>query len=104
MINDNYDGPKYGFINDGRDIVILDGDFKDTVYSYEKVNIEESISFSVNPKAFYYRNKHIILDNNNVESQIVNVFINGTAVKILKSILKMHYLASISSNDNVEIK
>lgn len=104
MINDNYDGPNYGFINDGKDIIVLEGDFKDTVYSYEKVNIEESISFSVNPKAFYYRNQHIILDSNNVESKEVNIFVNGTATKIIKSILKMHYLASISSNDNIEIK
>lgn len=103
MINENYDGPNYGFINDGKDILILEGDFKDTVYSYEKVNIEESISFSIKPKAFYYRNKHIILDSNNVESKEVNIFVNNTAVKILKSILKMHYLASIS-NDNIEIK
>lgn len=104
MINETYDGPNYGFINNGKDILILDGDFKDTVYSYDKVKIEDFISFSVIPKAFYYRNQHIILDSNNIESKEVNIFINNTATKILKSILKMHYLASSINNDNIETK
>lgn len=101
MIDDKIGGPNFGFVDNGKNILILDGDYKDTIYSYEEVNIEDSISFLVKPKAFYYKGDYINLDSVNISKEEVKIFINDVAINVLKHILKMHYIASIPNSDIV---